>query len=240
MRIAGLYVYPVKGCRALAVEEAALDALGLANDRRFAFIAEDGTAVTQRDQPLLASVRPALDEQSLSLDFGGLFEIVVGLRDFSEPTAVDVWGHRVPGRTAPASLLAPAAEYLGTKPRLVALERGVLRSFRDARPVLVTTSAMLAALNEQLATPVGMERFRPNVVLHGGGDWTSLQGKDVLLERDELCGRCEVTTIDQASGERRGPEPLRTLSERFDGNFGVYCRVSRPGHLRRGEELKAS
>jgi uncharacterized protein YcbX len=49
-----------------------------------------------------------------------------------------------------------------------------------------------------------------------------------------------VTTIDQTSGERRGPEPLRTLSERFAGNFGVYYRVMRPGRLRRGERLQAT
>ena len=31
------------------------------------------------------------------------------------------------------------------------------------------------------------------------------------------------------------PEPLRTLSARFEGNFGVYCSVPRAGRLRRGE-----
>jgi uncharacterized protein YcbX len=46
-----------------------------------------------------------------------------------------------------------------------------------------------------------------------------------------------VTTIDQAGGGRRGPEPLRTLNERFDGNFGDYYGVARPGRLRRGEAL---
>jgi len=46
-----------------------------------------------------------------------------------------------------------------------------------------------------------------------------------------------VTTIDQASGARRGPEPLATLTERFKGEFGLYYRVTRPGRLRRGEEI---
>jgi uncharacterized protein len=99
--------------------------------------------------------------------------------------------------------------------------------------VLVATSAMLA----ELGLPIGMERFRPNVVLEGGGGWRELRGRETVLEYAKACGRCEVTTIDQASGERRGPEPLRTLSERFAGNFGIYCRVARAGRLRRGEEL---
>ena len=70
MRISNLYVYPVKGCRAVAVEEASLGPLGLEHDRRFAFLGTDGRAVTQRDQPLLATVRPTLDENVLRLDLG--------------------------------------------------------------------------------------------------------------------------------------------------------------------------
>jgi uncharacterized protein YcbX len=87
---------------------------------------------------------------------------------------------------------------------------------------------------------VGMERFRPNVVVDGPETWSTLEGKAVRLERDKPCGRCEVTTIDQTSGERRGPEPLRTLNERSAGNFGIYCRVARNGRLRRGDTLQAS
>ena len=56
MRVLQLYVYPVKGCRAVAVDEAALGPLGLEHDRRFAFVDADGRAVTQRDQPLLATI----------------------------------------------------------------------------------------------------------------------------------------------------------------------------------------
>jgi uncharacterized protein YcbX len=100
--------------------------------------------------------------------------------------------------------------------------------------VLVASTAMLAGLG------VGMERFRPNIVVDGAETWSVLEGKAVRLERDKPCGRCEVTTIDQMSGERSGPEPLRTLNERFAANFGIYCRVARSGSLRRGETLQAS
>jgi uncharacterized protein YcbX len=96
---------------------------------------------------------------------------------------------------------------------------------------------MLAELN---VAGVGVERFRPNVVLEGAQSWATLEGEEILLRSDRPCGRCEVTTIDQASGERRGPEPLRTLNERYGGNFGIYCDVARAGRLRRGELLRAS
>lgn len=232
MRVCALYVYPVKGCRAVALESAALGPRGLDGDRRFAFVHADGRAVTQRDQPLLATVKPAINEKAIQLDLGGLAELTLGFEEFRQETFVDVWGKRIAGRAVPASL---ASDYFGLQVALVMLDAQAPRAFVDSKPVLVATSAMLA----QLQMPeIGMERFRANVVLEGDGKWRELRGQETVLEYAEPCGRCEVTTIDQASGERRGPEPLRTLTERFAGNFGAYCRVARPGRLRRGEMLR--
>lgn len=232
MRISALYIYPVKGCRAVAVESAAAGALGLENDRRFAFVAEDGLAFTQRDQPLLATVSPRVEADELRLDLHGLTELVVPISSFTELARVDVWGKTVPARAAPA--IREVDDYLGASLRLVMLDGAAPRSFADSRPVLVATSAMLARLG---LPDIGMERFRPNLVLDGDARSQTLRGEQVLLAYSKPCGRCEVTTIDQTSGERRGPEPLRILNERFDGNFGEYYGVVRPGRLRRGEEL---
>jgi hypothetical protein len=235
VRVRALYTYPVKACRGLELEAAALDPLGLEHDRRFAFMAEDGLALTQRDQPLLATVRPVLQADALRLDFGGLFEAVFSFTDFAERTRVDVWSDAVPACAAREA--RAVNDYLGARVRLAMLDPQAGRSFADSRPVLVTTTGMLARLG---VPGLGMERFRPNVVLEGDGDWRLLSGAEAALEYAKPCGRCEVTTIDQASGERRGPEPLRTLTERFAGEFGTYCRVARPGRLRRGETLRAS
>jgi len=238
MRIAALHVYPVKGCRALNLQESAVGPLGLEHDRRFAFVHPDGLALTQREQPLLATVRPTLEADGLRLDFGGLLELDFTFSDFEQAITVDVWGNRIPGRAVDAG---PGAEYLGAPLRLVLLEPAASRSFADARPVLVTTSGMLADLNARLPGPIGMERFRPNVVLEGTlAAWSRLHGAQVELERAKPCGRCEVTTIDQASGARTGDEPLRTLHAAFNGEFGIYCSVARGGRLRTGESLRAA
>jgi uncharacterized protein YcbX len=238
MRVTALHVHPVKACRALPLDAAALDSLGLENDRRFAFVAEDGSALTQRDQPLLATVCPALEPQALRLDLGGLARLTIPFASFTEETSVDVWGNAVRARAAPLSVVAPAVDYLGERVRLVALDPRSQRAFVDSRPVLVATTGMLSELK---IPGLSMDRFRPNIVLEGAAEVpAALEGESILLERDKPCGRCEVTTIDQTSGARRGPEPLRTLTERFAGNFGVYYRVARPGRLRRGELLRFS
>ena len=237
MRVAALYAYPVKACGAVALDEAALDLLGLEKDRRFAFVAEDGGALTQRAQPLLATIRPSFEPATLRLDFGGLFQLAVPFEEFVQDACVDVWGKQVRARAAPERVVTQASDYLGTTVRLAMLDPQARRAFVDSQPVLVTTTGMLSRLN---LPEVAMERFRPNVVLEGNGVWQKLSAPDCQLEYAKPCGRCEVTTIDQASGARRGPEPLRTLSERFGGNFGIYCSVARPGRLRRGEILSAS
>lgn len=234
MRVKALHVYPVKGCRAVALDEAVVGALGLEHDRRFAFVHPDGRALTQREQPLLATVRPRSELHALHLDLGGLAEITLYLSQFKHDMVVDVWGQRIAGRAAPSEI---ASRYLGMPVMLVSLNPQSRRAFVDSKPVLVATTGMLARLDRP---EVGMERFRANVVLEGDGEWRELRGREAALEYAEPCSRCEVTTIDQASGERRGPEPLRVLNERFGGNFGIYCRVTRGGRLRLGETLHVS
>jgi uncharacterized protein YcbX len=235
VRVQSLHVYPVKACRGIDCDEVALGPLGFERDRRFAFATADGIALTQRDQPLLATIVPSVGARTLRLDLGGLALVEFPFEAFTEAALVDVWGKPTPGRAVPAS--DRVTDYLGVEARLVMLERGAERSFADSRPVLVATTAALAALG---LPGIGMERFRPNLVVDGDGEWRELRSRECVLEFSKPCGRCEVTTIDQASGARLGPEPLRTLTERFAGNFGRYFRVARAGRLRRGEALAAS
>ena len=235
LKVAALFIYPVKACAAVALDVADAEPLGLAGDRRFALIDDSGVAITQRDHPVLATVRPSLHGDELKLDLGGLAEMSID--QFSEAAAADVWGKRIPALAAPRRLTGTLAEYVGAPLRVVRLDTAAERSFADSRPVLVTTSGMLAALNGALASPVGMERFRPNVVLDGEIRAQPLRVRSVLLEYEKPCGRCEVTTIDQVSGARRGPEPLAALTQRFGGQFGLYYRVARPGRLQRGDAV---
>ena len=130
MRIRALFIHPVKGCRALAVDAAQLGPLGLDGDRRFAFAAEDGTVLTQRDQPLLATIVPALHDDNLFLDLGGIAQLTLAFSKFSESTRVDVWGNPVAGRATRDDSLD---DYLGARVRLVMLDPGSPRAFVDSQ-----------------------------------------------------------------------------------------------------------
>ncbi|GLW55824.1 MOSC domain-containing protein [Kitasatospora phosalacinea] len=99
-------------------------------------------------------------------------------------------------------------------------------SMADGFPLLLTTTASLDELNARIAAdhpddpakgaPLPMERFRPNLVVSGTAAWAEDGWRRIRVGGLEFrvvkpCGRCVVTTTDQETGERRGPEPLRAL-----------------------------
>ncbi|MGW1082235.1 MOSC domain-containing protein [Kitasatospora sp. NPDC002522] len=99
-------------------------------------------------------------------------------------------------------------------------------SMADGYPLLLATTGSLAELNARIAedhpddpvkaAALPMERFRPNVVVDGTAAWAEDGWRRVRIGALEFrvakpCGRCLVTTTDQETGVRRGPEPLRAL-----------------------------
>ena len=95
---------------------------------------------------------------------------------------------------------------------------GQLVSFADGYPFLLIGEAALADLNTRLAQPVPMNRFRPNLVFGGGAayeddGWKQFLIGDVPFRAVRGCGRCVLTTIDQATATKSPiGEPLRTLA----------------------------
>ncbi len=60
-RLTGIYLYPIKSCAAFTVRAWPLGANGLLLDREWALVGADGAALTLRQAPALAAVRPAID-----------------------------------------------------------------------------------------------------------------------------------------------------------------------------------
>lgn len=68
--VVDLICYPVKGCAGASTSDALLTPAGLAHDRSFMVISENGIFRTQRRHPRLALIRPAIgtDGTRLTLD----------------------------------------------------------------------------------------------------------------------------------------------------------------------------
>lgn len=96
-------------------------------------------------------------------------------------------------------------------------------NFADAHAVLVTSMASLDGLNARIAArgdaeAVPMDRFRPNIVLTGNDEpHFEDRIRRMTIGSAELAysvraTRCSVPLVDQRTGRRAGPEPVRTLA----------------------------
>jgi uncharacterized protein YcbX len=243
--IAALNVYPVKGLKGIALEHAACTDRGLEHDRRWMVVDPQGQFLTQRSHPRMATVWTDLLPGALALSAPDMPELLVPLRPADGPRMrVQVW--RSTCDALPASREADAwlTEYLGVPCRLVYMPDdsqrpsnpeyagpGKLVGFADGYAYLVVGEESLADLNRRLAArgqvALPMNRFRPNIVVRGAQPYAEDTWRDVRMGSAALrgvkpCGRCEVTTTDQSTGEARGPEPLATLAEyRSSDAFGV-------------------
>ena len=234
MRVSGLFLYPVKGCRGLAVNEASVDALGFVGDRRFLIITEDGKFITQRTLPKLALIETALSAENLRLtmpEFGAMDVPLVNDSKFPKLRPVQIWNDsgllaEDCGESAHAWLSAVLAQRVC----LVRLGPSFVRPVKnnpadhvmaaDAYPFLIISEASLTDLNSRLAaegsSAVPMNRFRPNIVVEGAEPfaedaWVQVQIGKLVFRAGGLCQRCIVTTTDQSTGVR-AKEPLRTLA----------------------------
>jgi uncharacterized protein YcbX len=231
LQVVSLHRYPVKSCRGESVSELPIDRIGPTGDRRFMLVDAAGAFLTQREHHKLALVVPRVSPRTLSLTAPGMPELEVVLDgDARAKRDVVVWRFE----TAAIDCGGAAAEwfsaYLGVRAHLVEFDRAAFRPanpkhapegssaglFNDGYPVLLATESSLADLNARLATPVPMERFRPNVVIAGSAPfhedrWTRIRIGELDLHVAKPCERCVITTVDQRTAIA-GKEPLATLA----------------------------
>ncbi len=234
-RIARLFIYPIKSCAGVEVPEVLLTETGLEFDRAWMVVDENGEFVTQRELPRMALVRPQLRLSDMVLRAPGMLALHVALDAVEEPVEVTVWDDRVKAYDMGAVAAQWFSDFLnaerpaGAAARRLRLVRfdpehkrlsnkrwtGGLEAenqFSDGYPVLVLSQAALDGLNERLAeaghAAVGIERFRPNVVLDGieAHDEDRLDvleiatdGGPARLKMVKPCPRCPIPDIDPAT-----------------------------------------
>ncbi len=231
-QIAQLYIYPIKSCAGLALNEALLTETGFDLDRAWMVVDADGMFVTQRELPRMALIRPQLRSDELVLRAPGMLALHLRINAAEAVTQVQVWNDRLPaydmGDVAAqwfSDFLAPQRA-AGAPPRPYRLVRfdpeqrrlsslkwtaGIeaQNQFADGFPLLVISTASLDGLNRRLRSQghadVGMERFRPNIVLSGVDEHdedrldavriTTAEGS-VVLKPVKPCARCPIPNID--------------------------------------------
>lgn len=228
--ITELNIYPVKSCRGISLSQAVIQTAGLEHDREWMIVRPDGRFVTQREQPRLALIVPALEGPFLVLRAPEGGELRVPLQQEGAAVQVQCWRDVCPAIDVGDYAAAWLSRFVGEALRLVRFDAAYRRlssfdwthgteaenRFSDGYPVLLISEASLDDLNSRLAQPLPMNRFRPNVVLRGLMPYQEdaideLEGGDLRLRAVKPCTRCVITTTDQSTGEVAGPEPLQTL-----------------------------
>lgn len=233
MRIESMHIYPVKSMRGIPVERTILTASGLLGDRRFMVVDPDGQFITQRECASLAQIQ-ALPQAGYLLLRKGDEEAMVAIPG-GPRMKVAVWRSIVDAAVAADSVNETISRWIGRDAKLVfadaAAERianpewageGVPMGFADGYPILFTSTGSLAALNrylsEQGQLTVGMERFRPNMVIDcdeawAEDTWSAIEIGGVRLDLVKPCERCVITTQDQTTGEQGKGDPLPAVRQ---------------------------
>ena len=240
IRVTRLTVYPVKGLAGQPVDAVEVEDRGFAWDRRWMLVEDGQRFLTQRQLPKLATIKAAVNGGELVFRHGDS-QIRVPL----EPPApapkiqVTIWRDQVEAVLLPdvGQWLSPILDHRcdlvfmpDTTRRQVNpafAPAGDIVGFADAYPVLLIGEASLADLNAKLGEAVPMDRFRPNIVVSSRepfveDQWGELEIGTARLSGTKACDRCSVPTVDQLTGERTGPEPIRTLSSYRRFGDGVY------------------
>jgi uncharacterized protein YcbX len=265
--ISALHIYPVKGLGGIDLAEAECTDRGLRYDRRWMVVDDTGEFITQRENPKMATVWTDITADSLLLSAPDAGEVAVPLQpEAREKVRVRVWRSTCDALPASPEADAWLSRYLGIGCRLVFMPestrrmsnpdyagKGKLVGFADGYAYLVIGEASLADLNTRLAAKdhaaLPMNRFRPNIVVTGSkpyaeDTWDEVRLGEAIIKAAKPCGRCQVTTTDQATGEVRGPEPLQTLatyrdSSRFGTMFGMNMVAVKSGRVAVGDVVSA-
>ena len=243
-------ITPVKGLALHHPEEIRLEGFGVAANRRFYLVREDGRLFSGLHHGPLVRVRATWDEGAdrLALLFPGGTVVEDAVR-LGDPRLTDFWGHSVPGRT----VHGPWAEALGSfvgRP-LVLVKADEPGGGVDIEPVTIASEASVAELGRRAGREgVDGRRFRMLIDLadcapHEEDTWI---GRRVRLGRTlvQVIGpvpRCATTTRDPSTGERdfdtlRAIEAYRGRRAGKKIDFGVYARVLEPGHVRVGDAVE--
>jgi uncharacterized protein YcbX len=237
VRLASLHLYPVKSCAGVALDEALLVETGLELDRAWMVVDAHGRFLTQRELPRMALIRPTLKTYELVLRAPGMLGLHLMIDAADKPCRARVWDDEVAAYDmgdlaaqwftdflrpqAPSSVAFPLRlvrfdpEQQRLSNRRWTGDIAAQNAFSDGFPLLVTSTASLDEVNRRLLAagqaPVGMARFRPNLVLdgleaHGEDHLDEIRLGDVdglvRLKLVKPCARCTIPDVDPESASQ--------------------------------------
>lgn len=227
-----IYLYPIKSLGGIRVTEASVEPRGLQYDRRWMLVDSKGNFLSQRQHAQLALLQVEITGTGLRVTHKteNYEPLLVPFEANDEKSLlVTIWQDVCFAFEVTPEANRWFSEVLGIPCKLVYMPDHAMRpvdpdyarprdivSFADAYPFLIIGQESLGDLNRKLNQPIGMDRFRPNLVFSGGSafdedTWTEFSIGETTFYPVKPCYRCVVTTIDQETGAKSA-EPLQTLA----------------------------
>lgn len=265
IRVAALAIHPVKSTAIRTVQRAVVGSAGLAGDREWMVVDDDGNMVTARELPTLFSLvadcaATGFTEGDLQLSAPDVEPLVldrpvagpaVTVRMFSRPPmtvhaagdAADRWLDRTLGKKGLHLVWCsdPSARSLNP-----AYSRpGDHAALQDGSPVSLLGAASVLELQQRAGEQVGHERFRANVLVEGSDafaedGWSTVRIGAVPFRVAAPIDRCVMTTIDPAT-LAKGKNPIRALAgfRKWDGKtwMAVHLIPDGEGEIAVGDEI---
>jgi len=211
------------------LRDAVLTDTGLDLDRAWMVVDDEGEFMSQRELPRMALIQPQLKFNDVVLRAPGMLALHLSIDAVEVAVKVRCWDEEVDAFDMGNIAAQWFSDFLGRKLRLVRFDPDFQRlsskqwtggiearnQFSDGYPVLVISEASLQAFNERMAgaghAPVGIERFRPNIVLSGieAHDEDRLDLLSIVADGDapvrlkavKPCGRCPIPNIDPKTAQ---------------------------------------
>lgn len=261
MHISRLFIHPVKSLGGVAVDACRIDRFGPRWDRRWMVVDEQGQFLTQRQIPRMALISASLQQGQVCLRSpeGELLTFSATDFDEGETLSVRIWQDQCAAKLGQPFMHEWISHALGKSCRLVfmhdASERAVDEhfagkghtvSFADGFPLLLAQQSSLNDFNQHLSVPIGMERFRPNLVVEGGAAWQEdkwrlLRIGEMLFDVVKPCSRCAIPTINPADASKQ-PEVFKALRQHRsrDGDvfFGQNLVARGEGVINQGDRVE--
>jgi uncharacterized protein YcbX len=228
--------------------------------------APDGHFITQRELSALAQIETRPEASVFRLLMDGQ-EIAVPPPEAGKRMDVSIWKTIVNAAVADDTTNETLSGWLGREVRLVFFDQDAKRTasaewagdgtpvtFADGYQILVTTTGSLKALNADLGAhgegSVGMDRFRPNIVIDTDeawpeDRWAAIEIAGIRFDLVKPCARCIMTTQDQITGSREVPNPMPAMGRirmsadrRVPGPlFGWNVTPRASGHVSCGDQV---
>lgn len=225
--VARINVTPLKSAALHHPDRVRVEPWGVAGNRRFFLVREDGRLWNGTKQGVLVRLRAELEDERLAIAFPDGTRVEAVAEPSGDALVTDFYGRPVPGRAVPGPWDAPLAAFAGTPLRLVAPDApGGANDVRplDARRFRMTFDLDGCAAYEE-------DTWADRVVRLGGATVRILGAVP----------RCVVTTLDPATGERDFPTLSAIKRSRgvVDGDllFGVYAEILEPGEVAVGDPV---